>query len=705
MSAVPSTDLWIAEAVGAVAVCGILGARLVRGPSFSKWRTGVALSSVLVVLGALLVGVEGASWSSLAVLFGVGGVVAVGLLALRLELSGRARAITGPIESASEEQEVRSRALFGTGALLALVLLADGLLGAWFVAAGSAPSVAEFGGTAGPFLSAITSSGFLIAAAFELGVVAVLAHRERPVRVRLLLAGSAVIVLLSPTTFPSASWATTSAYLGVATFVVLFVVALQFIYRTKQLTPSLSRLLVGWAFAAAVSGAGWFFWHLYGTVLALALSVVVQAVVVLYAGFAPASATTEQRLPWLLHPFWVFEILLFTFLAEFFLGALLDLVIAGPAFLGFIPFLPYPGTAAGAVGAAVYNGLWFASAVLASAWFLIVMGFTMAMLVVFKIRETREKPLRYRLGLMIAVYAVAVIYIPSLASSTPIAPTSSLGSLPVIGWGFGLRSGGPFESTAFFAILLMFAFVAVLTFLFGRKALCSVMCGAAMLYQGTAVSEMRGFNQTSRVGRYFLGSQLSTAYVVAATLALVSLFATSFLGLLHLLPSVTLANGEVDTSALPLPVELYFGGLWFAMFVTVPYLGTYNCATTGFCHWGALSLPFARFGMFRLKVKDRKVCQECTTFDCAKACPVGLVDMPLYFRTKGEYRSSKCCGVGDCVGACPYGNMYHQDVRAWFRRRLRHPSAPPVSARLPMLPTTASASSAEPAVAGRAETL
>ncbi|MCI4362791.1 MAG: hypothetical protein L3K13_00570, partial [Thermoplasmata archaeon] len=83
--------------------------------------------------------------------------------------------------------------------------------------------------------------------------------------------------------------------------------------------------------------------------------------------------------------------------------------------------------------------------------------------------------------------------------------------------------------------------------------------------------------------------------------------------------------------------------------------------------------------------KDRKVCQACTTFDCAKACPVGLVDMPQYFRTTGEYRSTKCCGVGDCVGACPYGNMYHQDVRLWLRRRLGRATPSTADTPLPMV--------------------
>jgi hypothetical protein len=396
----------------------------------------------------------------------------------------------------------------------------------------------------------------------------------------------------------------------------------------------------------------------------------VQLALALHVTLRAPAPPSGERVPWLLRPFSVFEFLLFAFLAEFFLGALLDYRLAGPGFLQFIPFVPPTGAALNVVGISVYNGLWFAAAILASAWFLILLGFTMGPLVALKIRETHERPQKIRLGLTIAAYALAAVYIPSFASSTPLLSDPTLASIPVIGWGFGLRAGGPFESGVFLAVILMYVSVGVLTVLFGRKAICSVMCGAALMYQGTAMSEMRGFNQTSRVGKYFLGSQLSSAYVVASGVALVSLFGISVLSLLRWIPAVQVGNGQLDTAALPLPIELYFGGVWFAMFVTTPFIGTYNCATTGFCHWGALTIPFAKVGFFRLKVKDRKVCQECTTFDCAKACPVGLVDMPLYFRRDGEFRSTKCCGVGDCVGACPYGNMYHQDVRFWLLRRL-----------------------------------
>ncbi|HLY76575.1 MAG TPA: hypothetical protein VKT21_01665, partial [Thermoplasmata archaeon] len=91
-------------------------------------------------------------------------------------------------------------------------------------------------------------------------------------------------------------------------------------------------------------------------------------------------------------------------------------------------------------------------------------------------------------------------------------------------------------------------------------------------------------------------------------------------------------------------------------------------------------------GFYKLKVKDREVCKRCTTLDCAKSCPVGLVDMPGRFRTTGEFRSGKCCGVGNCVGACPYDNLYIYDVRHWLRGRLSGPPSLSTGARLPVLP-------------------
>jgi polyferredoxin len=632
---------------------------------------------------------------------GVGVAAAAALVAVGL--TGR------PLRTRAEgsDREPGERAGSGRrqGLSIALaVAVATVLFGVLLYAVGGAPILS--GGTASDAgLRVLLAPGFVLFVAAEIALLGALASRWVDRRLVALLVAEGGLVALAPTVLASPGWAEGAAVAASGLTVAMFVVALQYLYRTKELARPTTVYLIAWMFAALLSSAGAFLWDFERSPYGLAAAVVAQLGLVVYAAALARPINTGERRSWLLRPFGVFLLLVGMFVSEFFLGAMLDLEIGGRGFLQYIPFVHPAGSAGSVANALLYNGLWFAAAILASAWFLVALGFTMAPLVLLKAREAHERPQKYRLGMTVALYAIAAVYIPSFASSTPLMRIPALASVPVLGWGFGLRAGGPFEAGISLAVLLMYLGVGVLTVLFGRKALCSVMCGAALMYQGTAISEMRQFNQTSRVGRYFLGSRLSTAYVVASGFAVASLFAVSLLAFLKLLPAVQVANGQFDAAALPLPVELYFGGVWFVMFVSTPYVGTYNCATTGFCHWGALSLPFARVGFFRLKVKDKTVCQQCTTFDCAKACPVGLVDMPLYFRMTGEYRSAKCCGVGDCVGACPYGNMYHQDVRLWLRRRLGRaapeaPSAPPHGVPLPMVaPGTPSAPSPRPTLA------
>jgi polyferredoxin len=635
-------------------------ARIAAHVSGFQWASGIAavvtLSSFAMFL--LLGPMAGAISAGLGTLIGL----AVTLWVARSAEQGHS--------GSGGSQGPGIRSLSWRASTLAVILTGDAVLGALLFVGRFVPSVPGLPMPLNGVVAVLVAPGFLLVLGGEILLLAWLAYPESDRYLRGMLVAQAALVMLTPTSLPLAGWGSATSYIGTALIVAIFVMALQFLYRNKQLYSSVLGVVVRWPLAALFTAAGWFLWDFQGIWYPLAIAVGAQVALALLTSLGTPAARSGERVPWLLRPFSIFEFLLFTFLAEFFLGALLDYRIVGPTFLQYIPFVAPGGTGLHGAGDLVYNGLWFAAAILASAWFLIVLGFTMGPLVVLKIRETHERAQKYRLGMTIAAYALAAIYLPSFASSTPLANVPWMANIPVLGWGFGLRDGGPFESGIFLAVILMYVSVGVLTVLFGRKAICSVMCGAALMYQGTAMNEMRGFNQTSKVGRHFLGSQLSTAYVVMSGVALTSLFGISLLSVLKLLPAVQVANGQLDTAALPLPIELYFGGIWFAMFVTTPFIGTYNCATTGFCHWGALTLPFAKVGFFRLKVKDKKVCQACTTFDCAKACPVGLVDMPLFFRRDGEYRSSKCCGVGDCVGACPYGNMYHQDVRFWLRRKL-----------------------------------
>ncbi|HTW55588.1 MAG TPA: hypothetical protein VMG36_03975 [Thermoplasmata archaeon] len=671
---------WSPWALGAATVPLLVAlARAARSPaSGSAWRGPFEVAAALTIVAAAAVGLLGATAGPLAAL--VAGLVATGTLGYV-----RFRRPTGAADATPP-----SRSGAGIGAIVVALLIVADLLVAAIAAHLGAPAPAGAGAAA-----LLLAPGFAVVAALEVLTVAI-ARPNLDVRLRFLVGAEAGLILLAPSMLPGAAWERLAGVVGSGLLVAMFVTILQYLYRTKQLPRSTAAFLVGWTVVATVVAAGWFLWDLQRVPGLLGAALVVPLAFALGVTFVAPPVESGERTPWLLHPSGVFLLLLFTFLAEFFLGAVLDLQIAGRGFLQYIPFEAVP-AGAGAAGALAYNGLWFAAAILASAWFLVAIGFTMGPLVLLKAREAHEPAHRYRLYLTVGVYALAAVYIPSFTSSTPLVSIPILSSVPVIGWGFGLRAGGPFEASVSIAVLVMYLAVGVLTVLFGRKALCSVLCGAALMYQGTTINEMRQFNQTSKVGRYFLGSQLSTVYVVASGVALLSLASVSLLAFLHWLPSVQVANGDLDSAALPLPIELYFGGVWFAMFVSTPYIGTYNCATTGFCHWGAISLPFARLGFFRLKVKDKEVCRACTTFDCAKSCPVGLVDMPLYFRTQGEYRSAKCCGVGECVGACPYGNLYHEDVRGRLRKWLGRPAATrPPGTPLPMVPSAAPHPTAAP---------
>jgi len=235
----------------------------------------------------------------------------------------------------------------------------------------------------------------------------------------------------------------------------------------------------------------------------------------------------------------------------------------------------------------------------------------------------------------------------------------------------------------FSTLLVTYVVTGALSALFGRRVICSVFCTAPLMYQGTAIDSMKSFNRSGTVGRKYLSSRLSSVYGVTTGLVMGSLVVTSVLSYLD---SIGAANIFIEgTDPTVFFFTFYFAVLWYLMFVTIPYMGNYNCVTMGWCYTGTIAQAFQKIGFFKLKVRSKQVCRDCTTLDCAKGCPVALVDMPGHFRTKGEFRSSKCCGVGDCIESCPYDNIYISDVRHWFRRRLGWADPPARARRLPMV--------------------
>ena len=580
------------------------------------------------------------------------------------------------------------------GSVIALVLANELLMGGTFQAAtGQVPALSSAPLTAidQVLVASVNSPWFLFTMAAEMLMTAVLLRRRLPRPAFAVLVTQSVLMVLSPPALAASTWVTAAIYLSSALMIALIVYLMEHLYRHPQLGAGFSTYLLELLAVYALMMAGLFLWVFYGDGTAFAVSVVLEMVVFFGAVVRPEGLTAKTALPWTLRPNWTFGVLALIFVAEIFMGALLDVEVNGATFTSTLSLLPLSGSPSVVWGNAVTNGFWFLANVAASTWFLLMMGVEMGALVAFKFRETRQRENRIRLGLMMGCYGAFAVFYPSVYFSQVFPHSPDASRVPVLGWPMGLGSF-PLATGVFGVLLATYLITGVLVVLFGRRAICSTFCTAPLMYQGTTIDAMKSFNRSGRVGRKYLSSRFSATYSITLGLVMGSLVVSSLLSYLDTTGTLKITLLGADPAVFFF--ALYFSVLWYLLFVTIPYVGTYNCVTMGWCYTGIIAQAFQKVGFFKLKVHDKQVCRDCTTLDCAKGCPVALVDMPGHLRTKGEFRSSKCCGVGDCIEACPYDNLYISDVRNWVRARLGLPDRPSAAKRLPMVPAATSLSPA-----------
>ena len=651
-----------------------------------------------MLVGALVYYAQPSEAGAVAGLWVAGGTMSVSVFPVFWVLARDARRAAAP--GAGEDPPRPPGAGF-LGAAVALVLVNEVLMGVVFgSAAGTFLPLATAGspaGLGGLLVAAVNSPWFLLTMAAEMAITTVLLRDRLSRAAMVVLLAQGLIMAFSPPVSTVSSWVALSVAVSSGAMIALFVFVFEYLYRHLQVPQGFSRYLVELLGIYAVMMAGLFVWLYAGSGWLFAVSVVLEMVIFIAAALRPEGLSAGDRTPWQLRPAWTFAVLLAVFVAELFMGAVFDLQLQPADFLGALVTLPLSGPATTVVLNAVSNGCWFVANVTNSTWFLAMMGLEMGALVWFKLRESRNRENRIRLALMMGSFGAFYVFFPSIyfSSIAPHAPDPS--QVAVLGWSMGLGSY-PVAPAIFLALFLTYAITGALAVLFGRRAVCSVFCAAPLMYQGTTIDAMRRFNQTSRVGRKYLSSQLRWAYSATTGVTMASLAFVSVASYLDSIGRWNLTILGADPSVFFFAFS--FSVLWYVMFVAIPYVGDYNCVTMGWCYTGTIVQAFQKVGFYRLKVRSREVCKACTTVDCARACPVGLVDMPGHFRTKGEFRSTKCCGVGNCVGACPYGNLYIYDVRHWLTERWgrRRGTSPSASLRLPMLrPGTGPAEAPTPA--------
>ncbi len=566
-------------------------------------------------------------------------------------------------------------------AILALVVFNEFLMGWTFQLANGTLSPSAASSIPQAVVLGVDSAWFLFPMALEMGLTAYLLRKQLPRPVVGLLLAQAVLMFASPPAFSGPGPVDTALLLGSAMMIGIVIFVMEHLYQHRQSAPVLSAYFLGLLSVYALMMVGLYLWLTDGSGLVFTLSVLFEMALFFDLVVVPERFQVGPGVPWTLRPRWTFALLSTIFVAELFMGAVLEIVMDPADFLAALPSAPLSGSATTILANAVSNGFWWLSLVSSSTWFLLMMGVEMGTLVLFKVRESRSVENRARLALMLIFYGAFVVWFPSLYFHRVLPNAPSGTAVPLLGWSMGLGSAA--VAPAFLLVIgVTYVLMAGFSVLFGRRWICSAFCMAPVMFQGTTFDAMSSFNRSSPIARKYLSSRFSGLFKVTSTTVMTALAGFTALSYLDQIGRLNVLIGGADPSVFFF--ALSFNVMWYLVFVTIPYTGTYSCVTMGWCYTGLIVQFFQSLGFFRLQVRDREVCKRCTTLDCAKKCPVGLVDMPGHFRQKGYFRSSKCCGVGNCVEACPYGNLYIRDVRHWVLERLGHPRVPRKDRELPM---------------------
>jgi polyferredoxin len=509
----------------------------------------------------------------------------------------------------------------------------------------------------------ISSSWFIFPMALEMSLTAIITIRKSSKVPFAFITFQSVIMLLTPDAISGSLWLTLSIFIGGSAMTILFIYLFETFYRENFVRKHFSTYVLQVTLIYGIMTMGVMLYQYNGMKFLISFSIILEMVVYLHGILKKEYFQSKGKIYWVADKKWTTMFLLDIFLTEFAMGATFDFQFYGThLFINSIGLTAFSGGVLSLISQGVFNIFMFIGAITGSSWFFIMMGTEMGSLIVFKILKTRELENKIRLSLTIAAYAVYSTLLPDFFLKDP-------AHFAFFGWSMGIGSGGGLAPDLIIPIVLTYVISGSLSLLFGARQLCSVFCTAPMMYQGTFYDSMKSYNRTSKIGKYVShGGERNLIYRTVSKIVYSALLVAAIISLLNSYTSLHFTLFGEDP--LLFLYIILFDIAWYAIFLTMPYFGSYGCINTGYCHWGNFNRFIGKYGLFKLKVKDASQCVTCKTKDCASACPVGLTQQPGSFISGGEFKDSRCVGVGDCVEACPYENIFFYDVRNYLKEKV-----------------------------------
>lgn len=567
-----------------------------------------------------------------------------------------------------EHGPLGSIALFRLSVIV-LVLLNELLMGWSFSLISGLPTGASAGTLPGVLNLSLNSYWFTLTMAAEMLLTLYYFRKRLRAEMRVMLFLQAVIMFMAPPALAGWRLSTPAVYAGNAAMVLFFIYIFDHLYRHREPSKASSGYMLNLVALYSLMMAALFYWGASGNGLAFGLTLVAEMILFFDAILRSASYSRPEKMNWHSRGWWTFSLLALLFISEYFMAAITDVVYYGVSFLGGIHAVPLTGSFSQFAAAALFDFIEYVAIVTGSAWFYVMMGVEMGSLVVMQIGHVRQLETKVRLALVAVAYSIYTVLLPYFFISS-----SRLPHLPFVGWNMGVGTSGAFAPAFLVGIGGTYLISGALAFLFGGRQVCSLFCSAALMYQGTFYDASKSFNRRTVFARKTHGNRLGKLFGVTASVVWSSIFATVLISYLDSVGVMNLSVFGVDPVVFA--YTFYFDFLWYVVFISIPFIGSYACVTTGMCHWGMFNQFIGRLGLFRLKVRDRTACVNCRTKDCASACPVGLTAMPGKFIGTGEFKNYKCIGIGQCVSACPVDNIFFYDARHWFSERIHRKKVP-----------------------------